>query len=115
MKLIGTLLLASSMSWPVAALSQLVQQGTAHQSDEPHAADGRRQKQKRRHVDCDREPAGALQKAIAAADAGDTLLVSGTCHEHVTVPVGADSITLDGRGMATIIGPDPAVPTLLVR
>jgi parallel beta-helix repeat protein len=75
------------------------------------------------HVDCDRTRAhepdddgrGALQKAIDRARRGDTIHVRGTCHENVTIPLGKDSITLDGGGTATITGPDGTTPTVLVR
>jgi Periplasmic copper-binding protein (NosD) len=74
-------------------------------------------------VDCDQSEAhdrdddgpGKLQKAINRARRGDTIQVRGTCHENVTIPLGKDSITLDGGGAATITGPDGTVPTVLVR
>jgi parallel beta-helix repeat protein len=68
-----------------------------------------------RRVICDREAPGALQKAIDNAGPGDTIRVSGTCHENVTIPEGTDSITLDGGGGTTIDGPDPALNVILVR
>lgn len=112
MKRIGPLLLASSLMLPMALLSQSM---LARQSDAPPADDAHRQWHKRHRVDCDQAPAGVLQKAIAKADPGDTLEVSGTCQENVTVPVDKHSITLDGGGAAAIGGPDPAQPTVLVR
>lgn len=66
-------------------------------------------------VDCDKEEAGALQRAIDRARPGDTILVSGTCHENLSIPAARDSITLDGRGTATIDGPDATLNTILVR
>lgn len=66
-------------------------------------------------VDCDKEQPGALQRAIDLARSGDTIQVSGTCNENVTIPVGKDLITLDGGGTATIIGPDPALNTISAR
>jgi hypothetical protein len=111
MKRIGPLLVASSLSWPVALLSQPI---LARQPDAAHT-DGARDWHKRHRVDCDQAFTGVLQKAIAKADPGDTLVVSGTCHENVTVPPDRNSITLDGGGTAAISGPDPAQPTVLVR
>lgn len=70
---------------------------------------------KKAKVDCDKESPGALQKAINRARPEDTILVSGTCHENVTIPVGKNLITLDGGGTAAITGPDPTRPTVLVR
>ncbi len=66
-------------------------------------------------VDCDKDPPGALQHAIDAASPGDTILVSGTCNENVTIPEGKDRITLDGGGQATIRGPDATGNTIRVR
>ena len=103
MKRIGPLLVASSLSWQVALLPQPIQAWAALQSDAPQSGGAQRDRQERHRVDCDRAPTGALQKAIAATDPGDTLVVSGTCHEHVTVPVDKNSISLDGRGTAAII------------
>jgi parallel beta-helix repeat protein len=71
--------------------------------------------QRARRVDCDKAPVGALQKAITAAHRGDTILVSGTCQENVTIPLGRDGITLDGAGAAAIAGSDSTQPTVLVR
>src|SRR5215510_8266257 len=115
MKRIVPLLVASSLSWPVGFLSQPIQLWAAPQSDAAHTDDAHGDGQKRHRVDCDQAPTGALHKAIARADPGDTLIVSGTCHEHVTVPVDKNSITLDGGGTAAISGSDPAQPTVLVR
>jgi parallel beta-helix repeat protein len=75
------------------------------------------------HVKCDEEGgvvnvrsgSAPLQRAIDASRPGASILVSGTCHENVTVPVGKDSITLDGRGTAAIAGPDSTRPTILVN
>ena len=66
-------------------------------------------------VDCDKEPAGALQRAIDRATPGQTLLVSGTCNENVSVSIGKDLITLDGGGSGAIHGPDAVTNTLQVR
>lgn len=51
-------------------------------------------------VRCDKGQ--TLTKALEKAQPGDTLLISGTCHERVTVAV--DHITLDGQGGAVIDG-----------
>jgi hypothetical protein len=88
MKGIPLLVPALLLSWPVSAVAQ---------------------------VDCDRQPSGAVQRAIKAARPGKTIFVSGTCHENVTLPVGKDSITLDGGGAATIHGVDATQPTILVN
>jgi parallel beta-helix repeat protein len=66
-------------------------------------------------VDCGKEDAGALQRAIDRARPGDTILVSGTCHENLTVHAGKDQITLDGGGTAIIDGPDATLNTISAR
>ncbi len=66
-------------------------------------------------VDCDKEPAGALQRAIDAARSGDTILVRGTCEENVYIAEDKNRITLDGGGKATIHGSDPNQNTISVR
>ena len=67
------------------------------------------------HVDCDKEHPGALQRAIDRATSGQTILVSGTCYESVSIPPGKDLITLDGGGSGAIHGPDVTVNTLQIR
>jgi parallel beta-helix repeat protein len=67
------------------------------------------------NVDCDREHSGALQRAIDRATPGQTIVVSGTCYENVSIPVGKDLLTLDGGGSGAINGPDVAVNTLQIR
>ena len=73
------------------------------------------------YIDCDRggtrddRRAGPLQRAIDRAHSGDTIVVSGTCRENVTLPIGKDSITLDGRGTGIITGVDSMQPAILVR
>lgn len=57
-------------------------------------------------VSCDKEPVGALQRAIDSSRPGDTIFVTGTCNENVTIPEGVNRITLDGGGKATVNGPD---------
>jgi parallel beta-helix repeat protein len=66
-------------------------------------------------VDCDKEPAGALQRAIDRARTGDSILITGTCNENVTIPIGTDRLTLDGGGSGTVNGVDPAVNTIQIR
>ena len=66
-------------------------------------------------VDCDREPPGALQRAIDRAQPGITVRVSGTCNESVTIPVGKDLITLDGGGNATVRVLDTTSRDIMVR
>lgn len=67
------------------------------------------------NVDCDSEHSGALQRAIDRATPGQTIRVSGTCYENVSIPVGTDRLTLDGGGVGTINGPDVTVNTLQIR
>ena len=66
-------------------------------------------------MDCAREHPGALQRAIERARPGDTIRVSGTCHENVAIPIGKDLITLDGGGTAIVDGPDPTLNTISAR
>jgi parallel beta-helix repeat protein len=66
-------------------------------------------------LDCNKEPAGAVQRAVDRARPGDTILVSGTCNENLLVPVSADQLTLDGGGNASIHGPDPTLNTIQAR
>jgi len=67
------------------------------------------------HVDCDKEQAGALQRAIDRANPGATIKVSGTCYENVSIPPGKDRLTLDGAGTGAIHGSDVTINTLQVR
>src|SRR5262249_5085848 len=67
------------------------------------------------YVDCDKKQSGALQRAIDRATPGQTILVSGTCSENGAIPIGKDSITLDGGGNGVIHGPDVTVNTLQIR
>jgi len=64
-------------------------------------------------VDCD--SGASIGNAIITLPPGDTLLVSGTCAEHLVINGATgkfDGITLDGRGTATIRGPDTTNDTL---
>jgi nitrous oxidase accessory protein NosD len=55
-----------------------------------------------REVDCDKE---SLWNALAASALGDTLRISGTCREAVTITL--DRLTLDGGGTAVFDGGVP--------
>ena len=61
-------------------------------------------------IDCDlKETIGG---ALSRLRSGDTMVVTGTCRESVSIQRQACKITLDGQGKATIQGPDPTlVPT----
>lgn len=54
-------------------------------------------------VDCD--TGGAITSALAKAQSGDTILVSGYCKEHVNIAPEHMRITLDGQKKATIHHP----------
>ena len=59
-------------------------------------------------VDC---AAGAtISAAIASAQPGDTVSVSGTCRETVLVPRRLTSLTLVGQSSASIVGPPSSTP-----
>jgi len=72
------------------------------------------------HVDCDRgdslqavfTPAGRSDATPLLLRPGAVVLVRGTCSENVEITEEFDGITLDGQGIATINGPDPARDTL---
>jgi parallel beta-helix repeat protein len=66
-------------------------------------------------VDCPKEDAGAVQRAVDRARPGDTILVSGTCHENVLIPEGTNRITLNGGGSASIVGADVTRNTISIR
>jgi parallel beta-helix repeat protein len=67
------------------------------------------------HVNCDKQRPGALQRAVDRATPGQTIRVSGTCYENISITAGKDLITLDGGGDATIYGPDVTVNTIQIR
>lgn len=46
---------------------------------------------------------------------GDTLLVSGTCGENISIGEDVHDVTLDGQATATIDGPDASRNTITVR
>src|SRR5215467_14635692 len=52
-----------------------------------------------RNVDC---PKQSLGDAVGKADPGDTLRVTGICHERVVITT--DRLTIDGQGAAVIDG-----------
>src|SRR5262245_31576261 len=66
-------------------------------------------------VDCDKEPSGALQRAIDRATPGQTIQVSGTCYENVEIRPGKNLITLDGGGNGAVHGADVNVNTIQIR
>jgi parallel beta-helix repeat protein len=66
-------------------------------------------------VECDKEPSGALQRAIDRATSGQTIVISGTCAENVSIPPGKDLLTLDGGGSGSIHGADVTTNTLQIR
>jgi parallel beta-helix repeat protein len=53
-------------------------------------------------------PEKTIGKAIKTLKPGDTLLVSGTCNENLSLGQEVDRITLDGQGTATINGDSSA-------
>jgi nitrous oxidase accessory protein NosD len=55
-----------------------------------------------RNVEC---PKHSLADAVAKADPGDTLLVTGVCHERVVITT--DRLIIDGQGTAVIDGGGP--------
>src|SRR4051812_21083663 len=61
------------------------------------------------NVDCD---AGqAVNAAVRSAKPGDTVLVSGTCKEQVSIPPEVVNITLDGQKKTTIVHPGGNQPS----
>lgn len=56
-----------------------------------------------------------ITEALLRLPPGDTLSVSGACNEAVVIPEQVLNITLDGKGTATINGPDASSATILVR
>jgi nitrous oxidase accessory protein NosD len=46
---------------------------------------------------------------------GETLLVSGTCKEHVVIPEALHDVTLDGQGSTTIDAQDAAAAAVTIR
>ena len=110
MQPIKSLVLTLCLGWPVTAIAQPAEGRERNVTQEDV-----QRPQGARRVDCDNAAVGRLQRAINAAHPGDTILVSGTCPENVTIPLGKNLITLDGGGVAAIAGPDSTQPTVLVR
>ena len=64
-------------------------------------------------VNCD---AGAtIRAALSNAKPGETLTVSGTCNESLTIDADISRITLDGRGTANIVSPNSTLNTITIR
>lgn len=63
-------------------------------------------------VDC---PSSSLQAAIDKAKPGDTLLVTGSCKENLTILEETVRVVLDGQRNATISGPDASKANVVVR
>jgi len=63
-------------------------------------------------VDCN--AGGKIQTAMNTAVSGDTILVSGTCTENVTIRDELARITIDGQSVATISAPGPAAAAFTV-
>ena len=59
-------------------------------------------------------PTATIGETLKSLKPGDTLLVTGTCDEHVVIPEYVQNIALDGQGKATINGPDTRRNTVAV-
>lgn len=62
------------------------------------------------NVDCD--SGDTITRALKFVDAGDTILINGTCNENLLFNSSTgrfNGVTLDGQGTATISGPDPTL------
>jgi parallel beta-helix repeat protein len=64
-------------------------------------------------VDCG--SGGTIRGALGSLKPGDTLTVSGTCNESVTIGAELSRITLDGRGSARIQSPSPSQNTIAIQ
>src|SRR6266705_2575719 len=64
-------------------------------------------------VDCDAK--GKIQEKLELAKPGDTVLVSGTCSENVTIPSEVVRITLDGQGKTVIKAPGTTADAIFIR
>src|ERR1043166_7543977 len=62
-------------------------------------------------VDCGK--GDKLGPAVAAASAGERIVIRGTCRESVTIPPNAYGLVLEGDGDASIVGPDPRQAVIL--
>src|ERR1043166_9178406 len=63
-------------------------------------------------VDCGK--GDKVGPAVAAASAGERIVIRGTCRESVTIPPNAYGLVLEGDGDASIVGPDPRQAVILV-
>ena len=64
---------------------------------------------------CSSEPGQNLQQFLGELNPGDTLLLNGTCNEHVTIGEGQRSIIIDGQGLTTINAPDDTRAAVQIR
>jgi Right handed beta helix region len=64
-------------------------------------------------VDCDAK--GKIQEKIELVKPGDTVLVSGTCSENVSIPSEVVRITLDGQGKTVIKAPGTTADAMFIR
>jgi nitrous oxidase accessory protein NosD len=64
-------------------------------------------------VDCDAK--GKIQERIEALKPGDTVLVSGTCSENVSIPSEVVRVTLDGQGRTVIKAPGTTADAIFIR
>jgi copper-binding protein NosD len=64
-------------------------------------------------VNCD--SGGTIRGALGSLKPGDTLTVSGTCNESVSIEAEVSRITLDGRGTATVQSPGPSLNVIAIR
>ena len=65
------------------------------------------------NVNCDHGQ--SLSKAIGKLKPGETLLVRGTCVEHLDIGEQVLNVILDGQGTAAIHGPDASRFTITIR
>ena len=56
-----------------------------------------------------------IQAEVAKLKPGDTLLVTGTCNENVSINVDLERITIDGQGTTTINAADATRSTVAIR
>jgi nitrous oxidase accessory protein NosD len=63
-------------------------------------------------VDCNK--GDKIGPAVAAASAGERIVIRGTCRESVRIPPSAYGLVLEGEGDASIVGPEPREAVILV-
>src|SRR5262245_44273446 len=56
-----------------------------------------------------------INDALRRLRPGTALLVSGTYNENVVIEEQIQNVTLDGRGVATVSGPDTTAPSFTIR